>query len=536
VLSPRSEAARSLWLITLFRLFVALFLVWLGELAPGEPVHSLAAKPTYQYATFGYLVYAVLLMLIARGGAHVSAVHLRYQAGIGATGDILAIALVLAAVGGVESGLGLLLIPLLATGTTIVQGRIGLFLAAIATLALLSTEMLIGPQLPWRFEPQPTQTGLLGATLFAAVLLTWRLTQRAGVSEARLARQEEDLAKLAELNAQIIARMDTGVLAVDGSGGIQSMNEAARELLHPGTGDRLEEVSPSLEAAFQDWQRKPVAGATLKVAESPEQHALEVRVAPLGPAGAMGWLLILEDAADILRRGQASKLQALGRLTASIAHEVRNPLGAISHSAQLLAESPALDRGDRRLLEIIQNQGQRVNALIRNVLILARGQAASRDRLLLRERLELFAADFCPAQGIPLEQLQIEVRPARAEVLFDANQLVQVIWNLCDNALRHGGDRTAPVRLRATSDRRGGPVSLDVIDTGPGIPAEKRETLFEPFASGAPEGTGLGLYISRLLCENNDATLDYVPQAGGGFFRILLDTPDTGPTPATPPG
>ncbi len=527
----RSENARSLRQMGLFRLLVALFLLWLSTIAPGDSFFAPEALTSAQFTAVGYLVFTVLLALLTRGAAEATPTHLRYQAILGGLGDILAIGLMLLTAGGVESGLGLLLIPMLAANATIVNGRTGLFLAAVAALMLLATEIFIGPSLPWPFDPQPTQTGILGATLFVAVILSWRLALRAGTSEARLALQEQDLVKLAELNEQIIAGMDTGVIAVDHSGRIQNMNAAAKRMLGWDS-DIHRELPPRLEQALAQWLHGPAATATIRIPGDAIYRELEVRLAPIGFAGQQGTLLILEETAEIKRRGHASKLQALGRLTASIAHEIRNPLSAISHSAQLLAESPDIEGSDRRLLDIIQSQSQRMDELIRGILTLSRDQPAKRERIRLREGLVDFAEDLYRTRQIRAGALRIDVQRADLVALFDPTQFNQVVWNLCNNALQHAGHAAAdsePIVLKGHSDPLRNRVMLDVIDSGPGIAQGQQESLFEPFSSSAPGGTGLGLYISRLLCENNGATLEYLPRPSGGCFRVsfaLNEKPD----------
>lgn len=535
------EISRSLWLTALYRLFVALFLIWLATLAPGDPGFVPPAPVSYLFISAAYLVFALALVVVARNPDGEFRGLLQYKAIGGALLDVLAISLILLTAGGVQSGLGLLLIPPVAATATMTSGRTSLFIAALATLMILLTELLIGPAMPWPFEAGPTQAGLLGATLFIAVVLTSRLAQRAGSSEARAVRQEMALASMAELNAQIIARMGAGVIALDPEGNVLSINEAARRLLPPRTGSTIDELSPRLKAIVEHWQEHSGRSELHMIPGDEEQTELEVRLAPLGMFGEQGALLLIDDAAESKRRAQAAKLEAMGRLTASIAHEIRNPLGAISHSAQLLAESPNLSAPDQRLLDIIQKQSHRVDGVIRNVLGLSRGGSPHRETFNLRERLERFAEDFCSATQMPRSSLRISVHPENSEVLFDPSQLNQALWNLCMNARLHGGhDRpgSAPVILRGGAGQIRRSVTLDVIDDGPGVPPEDREGLFEPFSSKSPGGTGLGLYISRLLCENNGAALEYVQQPRGGCFRILFaptDSPAQGSNLKEPP-
>ncbi|HSM27971.1 MAG TPA: ATP-binding protein [Thioalkalivibrio sp.] len=519
----RSENARSLRQMGAFRLLVALFLLWLSTIAPGDSFYVSEALPSAQFTAVGYLVFALLLAVLSGADALTTPTRLHYQVIVGALGDILAIGLVLLTAGGVKSGLGLLLIPMLAGNATIVNGRSGLFLASVAALMLLVTENFIGPRSPWPFDPQPTQTGILGAILFVAVIVSWRLALRAGTSEARLVLQEQDLVKLAELNEKIIAGMDTGVIAVDRSGRIQNINAAAQRMLGWDTGKARRGLPPRLEKALAEWLRGPAVAATVQIPGDTGHRELEARLAPIGFAGQQGTLVILEETAEIKRRGHAGKLQALGRLTASIAHEIRNPLSAISHSAQLLAESPAIEGGDRRLLDIIQSQSQRMDGLIRGILTLSRDRPATQERIRLRERLAAFAEDLYRTRQVAPGALSIDVNNATLTVLFDPTQFNQVVWNLCNNALIHAGHAVVgsqPIVLKGHADPLRNLVMLDVIDAGPGIPQEQRDSLFEPFSSSAPGGTGLGLYISRLLCENNGASIEYLPQPSGGCFRV----------------
>lgn len=531
------ETSRSLWLTALYRLFVALFLIWLATLAPGEPGFVPAAPVHYLFLAAAYLAFALVMVVLARNPEEALAGHFQYKAIGGALLDILAISLILLTAGGVQTGLGLLLIPAIAATATMTSGRTALFMAATATLLILLTELAVGPALPWPFLPAPTQAGLLGAILFIAVFLTSRLAQRAGSSEAQVAHQEEALASLSELNAQIIARMGAGVIAVDPDGQILSINEAARRLLPLRTGTTIAELSPQLADIVNHWQQNSGLSELHLIPGDAEQTELEVRLTPLGTFGEQGALLLLDDAAETKRRAQATKLQAIGRLTASIAHEIRNPIGAISHSAQLLAESPNLHGPDQRLLAIIQKQSLRVDGVIRNVLGLSRGGLPQRDLFCLQDRLERFAEDFCAAMQIPEHSLYVSIHPEDSQVLFDPSQLNQVLWNLCMNARLHGGHDqhgTGPVILRGGAGQIRRSVTLDVIDEGPGIASEDLDGLFEPFSSKSPGGTGLGLYISKLLCENNGAALEYVQQPRGGCFRILF-APTDAPTRETNP-
>ena len=540
-----ADTRRSAWLFALYRVFVALVLLLFG-LFPGTAFGLQAAAPLlYPLVAGAYLVFAVVTTALAwRCTRNPDSTSLRGLALTGGLGDTVGLIALVVVAGGVSTGIGLLLIPAVVAAALLSSERVSVALAAVATLALLASEgaaVLIlhdnGAAL--------TQAALLGATLFAAALLARHFARRAGESRAQVEQQQVHLANLAELNAQIIARMSSGVIAVNPDGFILSINEAARRLVPPRPGRHLSSISPRLARLVRDWQSNGQTPASQQLTGDRDQPALQIRMAPLGNGGDQGTLLLLEDAAELQRQAQASKLQALGRLTASIAHEIRNPLGAISHSAQLLAESPQLSRHDQRLLEIINKQSKRVNELISNVLSLSRRDTGQRARLNLQECLDRFADEFCGALQIPRYALHIRVEPPDSEVLFDPSQLNQVLWNLCTNARIHGGhDRpdAPPIVLRGGAGQVARVVSLDVLDAGPGISPERQKDLFEPFVSGRSGGSGLGLYISRMLCENNGAALEYVRTPTGGCFRILFaptsgarDTADAAPQQAKEP-
>jgi two-component system, NtrC family, sensor histidine kinase PilS len=227
---------------------------------------------------------------------------------------------------------------------------------------------------------------------------------------------------------------------------------------------------------------------------------------------------------------QQFKLAALGRLSASIAHEIRTPVGAMSHAGQLLAESPSIQPEDRRLTKIIQDNAERVSRIIENVLELSRRGASKPERLDLATLVREFHAEFCATQQVDPGQLQVIESPhdGQLEVRVDPSQMQQVLWNLCQNALTHGriGDAATPVQIRYGRLARNARPYLEIVDQGPGIPAEDVERVFEPFFTRATRGTGLGLFLARELAQANRATLlhESAPD-GGAVFRMVFSDP-----------
>jgi len=235
--------------------------------------------------------------------------------------------------------------------------------------------------------------------------------------------------------------------------------------------------------------------------------------------------IFIEDNGEIEQQAQQLKLSELGRLSASIAHEIRNPLAAISHAAQLLQESPNLARGDERLTAIIHNHTRRMNAVVENVLLLSRRQAPVPERIRLRDLVESFCREFSEAEtGVTF---QIDIVPIETEVRVDVRQIKQVLTNLATNAQRHGGAHTTTVRFAGGLDPLSDRPVLQIIDNGSGIPEEQEKNLFEPFHTTQLKGTGLGLYLSREICAANQARLSYSRDIqGGACFRILFTHPD----------
>jgi two-component system sensor histidine kinase PilS (NtrC family) len=234
-------------------------------------------------------------------------------------------------------------------------------------------------------------------------------------------------------------------------------------------------------------------------------------------------LIYLEDSSVMAQQAQQMKLASLGRLAAGVAHEIRNPLGAISHAGQLLSESPQLEGPDKRLTEIIQTQSRRMNRIIENVLQLSRRAHSNPQHIRLQSWLEHFASEFAQERHVDAHSIAVDINPPDMEIHVDPTQLQQVLTNLCDNGVRHSADHPGlpKVELRGGVTRESGGPFLDVIDHGSGIPPENAEHIFEPFFTTETTGTGLGLYIARELCEINRARLSYLPvPTGGSCFRI----------------
>jgi len=528
--TPSDLAWRVIGLLSLYRLLVPLLLLTMQSLA-GPAWGLVAARPKlFVGACFAYFTAAVLLVIARR----LKWSSLRIVALVNASVDAVALGLILYAGGGVASGLGILLVlPVLAL-TVLADRRDALLIAALAVLAVLAQQVFSGfsgttPATDY------TTAGLLGVFVFVVALATWPVANRLRESEALVRRQEIDLANLAQLSQYIVQHLRESILVIDAQDRIRLINESAAQIL----GDEnaypdalIGEACPRLLFLLESW-RQGTAGTGAVPAEDPTFVAadgarlIRAHFAPLASTNPGPLLIFLEDTSLLGEKVQQSKLAALGRLSASIAHEIRNPVGAMSHAGQLLAESPRLTEEERRLTQIIRTNAERVSGIIDNVQRLSRRERARLERLSLPAWTEEFHAEFCETMQWPRARLSVGGADSEVEVRVDPDQLRQILWNLCDNALKHAvqDDPERGVEIRYGRMVPNARPFLEVADRGPGVAPEHAERIFEPFYSGG-RGTGLGLFLARELAQTNGATLLYEPRAGGGsVFRLVFADP-----------
>ena len=558
--APSDLAWRVIGLANLYRLLLPpVLLILQGLASPG--ILAPAQQPQlFKGVCYAYLLAGLLLILAHR----VPRPSLRILALINATVDTVAISLILYTAGGVGSGLGILLV--LPVGAMALLGgtKDAFLVPAIATLGLLIQQIaanLVGFAPPTDY----TTAGMLGVVLFVIGLSVWPIADRLRESEALVRRQEVDLANLEQLSHYIVQHLRESILVVDTEGRIRLINASAALLLGSGQafpGALLGEASPRLLYLLETWrQRTDGANPTAATVVSADgARMLRPHFAALGNAVPAPVLVFLEDMSLIAEKAQQLKLAALGRLSASIAHEIRNPVGAMSHAGQLLGESPQLAPQDRRLTDIITKNAERVSDIINNVLQLSRRETTQLETLELAGWIEDFRDEFCETMQWPPDRLvsiNVETSPASAtgsypalalhdlrddgnrddlserappvvEVTADSSQLRQVVWNLCDNAIKYGlrNRATDVIEIRYGRLRPAARPFLEVADRGPGVPPQDAERIFEPFFSGEHRGSGLGLFLARELAQTSGATLLYEPRpAGGSIFRLVFADP-----------
>jgi len=498
----------------LYRLVMAC-LFFLAILLPREWTSRLDLAPTN-----AMLALAIAYLLTIIGGLFLS-IHwqrrFNFQLSLQVLLDVLVVSLFMYAAGGVSSGIGVLLLVSLAAASLVGRGRLVLFYAALATLAVLITQ--IYGVLTEGFDLSSVfQAGILSAGFFATAILARLLGQRVMVNEDLARRRGEALENQSRISQRVIERMQDGVLVVSRDGQVIRYNPVALAMLGlpSGSNSDLASCVPVLAAALVDWHAAEGADAIQFCA--PDGRELRARFERT--ASSDGELLIfLEDVGRIKERAQQMKLASLGRLTASIAHEIRNPLSAISHAGELLREERRGEIQDR-LLRILSDNVFRLDRIVTDVLELGRQNRAEPELLELNEFLAGFVEHLCAAEGQDSAVITMEAEPG-LRLCFDRAHLHQVLWNLLANALRHSSRTAGSVRLEARSAKAAGRVELHVIDDGPGVPEAVREQIFEPFFTTHTLGTGLGLFIARELCSANGAGLELASDCTSGHFVVF---------------
>ncbi|MHB1567301.1 MAG: sensor histidine kinase [Acidiferrobacter sp.] len=459
------------------------------------------------------------------------------QAALLAFLDVCALILMMYASGGLRSGTGILLLVSIAGTSFLLSRRMTIFFAALATIGILLEHSW--PYLTGQTSFIPThypQVGLFGLTLFVTATLSYLMAQRLRTTEALAEKQEIDLINLARLNEQIVSQLQSGVVVVDNDGRVRLMNGTARTFLGALAQTAQHPLLQALNAPlYEQWRLQkadPTSGRRL--VPSPAGYSLLPRFRPLGERD-RGTVIFLEDTAILKQQAQQLKMSALARLTAGIAHEIRNPLGAITHAAQLLLEATPAQGEAKDLAAIIDDQGRRMNTIVENVLQLGRRDRTQTRRLALDDWLRQSLPAIATALNVPVAALSLVIDQTQT-VCFDGDQLFQIVNNLCHNALKHSAPYTDQplIKLLETLDADGLTV-LDVIDWGSGIKAAIADHIFDPFFTTTARGTGLGLYIARELAEANGARLDYHAETTGARFRLTFGRlTDCNEAPLTP--
>ena len=515
------EPWKALGFSNLYRLVLVSLLLLFGHLNDLPPPLASSNYPLFIQVTFLYLIGSLFFIpaFILRWP------KFAFQLNAQVLLDIIFLTLIMHASGGVRSGVGMLLVISVANHSLLTSGKMPSLFASLAVIAILLEQTYSATYTSNDHFNYPF-AGFFGIALFLTTLLIHALSKRVNESEAKAEEHRINLANMAQLTQIAIAKMQTGVIALDSNGEVQMANQAVRRLLYPEntpSDNQLVNQHPQLKEMIVRWQINPQL--SLPIITNSQGQQLSVQLTPLGNSSSEALLLFLEDAEKASQQAQQLKLAALGRLTASIAHEIRNPLGAISHASQLLAESEEISTQDIRLTEIIHDHTHRLNAIVESILNLGRGKAKVKlEPIPLGEWLEKQIKRLEDNQQIATDEVEID-REKEIKISFDKIHLQQILWNLLKNGLRHSPKAEgSPGRVKLQMLLKDENVHLHIIDYGPILDLQSRQNLFEPFYTTDSKGTGLGLYLSQVLADANGAQLAYIPSCyeSYGCFQLTF--------------
>jgi two-component system sensor histidine kinase PilS (NtrC family) len=517
-LFPRQESApdsfwTSLRYFSLYRIVVAC--LFLGASLIYDQSLNLGSQnlALFRYTSFIYLLTGIAL--------HVALRHIRdrfnVQLSMHVLLDIIAITLLMYSSGGVRSGLGVMLLISLTGASLVAPRRLNFLYASLATIGLLFEQgyWILAGDLPSETFLQPA---LLAIGCFAVVGATGALGQRVATNETLARQRGRELDTQLRVNQLVIEDMHDGVLVLDRAGRIVQHNPQAQRLLGiPALrGIEIAEAIPAIAGRWSELGSSADGRFTGVADLEVDGRGLRLRLIDTGTEEEFS-VLFLEDTTRSRDQARQLKLAALGRLTANIAHEIRNPLSAISHASELLGEEQR-EQDRNRLCRIIGDNTRRLERLVADVLQLNRRDRIAADRVELGAWLAGFVQEFVANEGVPAARFAIAPsRPIWVE--FDREHLRQVCWNLLRNAVRHSPAAPGSVRIALRSFAA--QVELNIVDDGPGVPLKDQAQLFEPFFTTDSTGTGLGLYLARELCMANRARLEYVDDAPGAHFRLV---------------
>ncbi|NOR20952.1 MAG: hypothetical protein GQ538_12795 [Xanthomonadales bacterium] len=502
---PEALTHRVVSYLNIFRLLISLALLY-ALFAGLVTTPSNLDSDIFAYAVLiTYLVIAVSSLLVGRQNT----ISPFLLAQISLFADIIFLSILLFIFGELESEVSILLIFASASAAILLPLRVALSIASLVVLAFLS-QSLTNIFLWDGNQTELIKAGLYGITTFVITVLLNLLSNR--VESYRLVAEQkaDEFTRLGQINELIIRRMRSGVLAVDANNRIQLMNESAWFLLgSPKPEDKmLPKVAPQLNTALEDWQDNPSLKTTAIILRESQARILP-KFVELPGATRLRVLIFLEDDDVVSQRALEMSANLLANLSGSIAHEIRNPLAAVSHAAQLLEESADIIEADLRLVDIIHSQSVRMNGIVENILQLSRHEKSRPDVFDLIPFLKELAVETKSSlPGIRLT-LHLNVNEKQKLVLFDRSQLHQALWKLLENALRHAHlDAAIPqVQLSMEYLPATGYCVITVEDNGPGIPESNMARIFEPFFTTHKQGSGLGLYIARQLCDVNQSEL-----------------------------
>ncbi len=501
-----------------YRLIVASVLYMMFEAGISSSAFGLTEPTLFRYGGLAYLLVTLASLTLLfdrysyRSTLKIAAILLS---------DLGALLVLIHASGGLAGGLGYLLVITAAAASMFLSGRLSLAYASLVSILIIIQTLFITP---YRDVIKALfSAGSLGFLLFITAISFRYLTLKIQVSTQEAEEKGAYAQQLVKLAQLIVTRMQTGITVLTETNEIALINESALQHLdlvkqQNYLGEDITDIT-DLGSVISTWRKQPVSGLAL-VHKLKGKKELRINFALVETETTPLTILYIEDYRTLMQQAQQLKLASLGRLTASIAHEIRNPLGAISHAAQLLGESEKLADDDSRFLEIILQHCQRVNEIIENTMSLSKRKEPKAVAIDLKTWIPQFIDEYSSAKKCTIDY---QWNDEQENIKMDPTHLRQILTNLFDNGLRYSMESIdqAEIHIRSGVSKYDDTTFIDVIDFGPGVPADKISEIFEPFFTTGSQGTGLGLYISRELCEINQARLDYVKTHDGkSRFRI----------------
>ncbi len=497
---------RSLDYFNLYRLILAAIFATLSLLITPDWLIGAEDPFFFRLSAFGYLISSALFVIAIRARWPSFPVQLSLHIFT----DIVIITAMANASGGVSSGLGLMLLVSLASAGLVGRGRLALMYASMATIAMLI--MHASRMLNSHAQPQDyLQTGLLSLSYFAIAWLAHILTKRALALEQEAIEKAKELALLNSIHALAAGDSATGIIAFTNSGKVTYCNARACVILGM---DPKEGKPVSVRGLFEQTSKMPSQAGELEM----DLPGARARLRFLPVENSEHTVLLLEDLSRAEKLAQQIKLASLGRLTLNIAHEIRNPLSAIGHAAQLLEEDASSD-ANNKLTAIIRNNIRRLDHMVDDILTLNRRDRQQNENIELAPFLQNWVREWQQAEEIPENAVIIEMT-TNTTICFAPQHLRQILWNLSANAWRYCRKQAGSVRFLLHGDEH--TISLEISDNGPGISPENEAHLFEPFFTTDAQGTGLGLFIARELAESNNARIEFAGNQPGACFLLTF--------------
>jgi len=514
---PRTTNWTSVRLLNVYRLGLSAIFFGQSFVSP-SPLLTIVDLTLYSWTSFAFLVLAMVWVV----AAWIERRGFQSQVSLQIYSDTIIIILLMHACGGISSGLGMLLIISVAITGLLTEQALAILFASLASIGLLAEHVYSVINIPG-YTGTSTQVGILGASLIATAIVTHNLMMRVRSSEKLIQQRERDVALLSALNQEVIENLQAGVIVLNRSDQIRNINQAALDMLHIANNKSfsLQKDCPKLLSALESWRNISDEESTIPLADMGIDN-IQISFRELQSEGQPNTMIFLNDVSSIRDSMQQAKLASLGHLTASIAHEIRNPLGAISYAAELLNENEEFGEADQRMIEIINQHTLRINNIIEDVLEISRGGSTLKEWIDLKTWLPVFIDDFCQSGLAKPESFVLEIEGENPGMQFDAGHLTQILTNLCTNACVHG-DKDKPIIIR-TFASLAYPLCIEIADQGPGIDSDIIDQIFEPFYTTSHQGSGLGLYIVGQLCELNNAFISAKTNKYDGTSFILQMT------------